>query len=152
MLDQTVEVESPPSGRAAGTPSLLDNPEHCPGAYSLHLYCKYQNRAHAYDEFPHEPDQVQTFAQALRQARRWGWVYHKDDTATCPKCAKALGLGKFRSPARKFAAAPGPSVPIASVGLTELREMARAKSPMIQVFDEARPAPDASPGPGDAHV
>jgi hypothetical protein len=63
----------------------------CPGGYSLHLYCKWINPEHAFNEFPHEPEGCQTYAQAARIARRWGWVLHADGTATCPKCAKALG-------------------------------------------------------------
>lgn len=71
-------------------PVLLDQPEWCPGAYSLHLYCKYENPAHSYGEFPHEPHGCQTYGQAARRARRWGWILHRDGTATCPKCARAL--------------------------------------------------------------
>ena len=68
----------------------LPMPEHCPGAYVLHLYCKYKNPEHEHGEFPHEPTDVQTGADARRIAREWGWKLHRDGTATCPKCVKVL--------------------------------------------------------------
>lgn len=75
-------------------PRLLAHPNTCPGAYVLHLYCKYENEDHAWGEFPHQPVDVQTASGAARQARWMGWKLHDDGTATCPKCAKALGLPK----------------------------------------------------------
>lgn len=69
---------------------LLDNPNWCPGSYSLDLYCKYENPEHGFDEFPHSYVEFQTFAASIRQARRRGWIYHRDGTATCPKCARRL--------------------------------------------------------------
>lgn len=87
---QNVIPASIESGRAAGTPSLRTNPELCPGSYDLHLYCKYDNSAHAWDEFPWEVGDFQTFGAAVKWARGQGWIYHRDRTATCPKCAKAL--------------------------------------------------------------
>lgn len=71
-------------------PKLVASPEVCPGSYSLHLYCKYQNDEHAYGEFPHEPPNCQTYGEAARVARLWGWKLHRDGTATCPKCVAAL--------------------------------------------------------------
>lgn len=71
---------------------LLSQPNHCPGCYVLDLYCKYENPDHEYQEFPHFPDGCHTYGEAARKARKWGWVLHRDGTATCPKCAKALGL------------------------------------------------------------
>jgi hypothetical protein len=71
-------------------PVLLARPEWCPGAYLLHLYCKYENPDHAFKEFPHEVDDCQTYGEAASVARGWGWILHRDRTATCPKCAKAL--------------------------------------------------------------
>lgn len=65
-----------------------DRPEYCPGCYSLHLYCDHENPAHRSGEFPHEYGQeCETGAQARREAREAGWVLHRDNTATCPKCS-----------------------------------------------------------------
>lgn len=68
----------------------LERPERCPGAYVLHLYCRYENPAHGHREFPWEPEFCQTRGEAVTQARQAGWIVHRDDTATCPKCAKSL--------------------------------------------------------------
>jgi hypothetical protein len=70
-------------------PILRAEPEVCPGSYDLHLYCRYENEAHAFDEFPWQIGTHQTYAEAARWARDQGWVLHRDGTATCPKCAKA---------------------------------------------------------------
>lgn len=69
---------------------LRERPEFCPSAYSFHAYCKYENPDHAFDEFPHEPNAVQTYGEAVRALRSYGWIIHRDNTATCPKCAKRL--------------------------------------------------------------
>jgi hypothetical protein len=74
----------------AVTISPLKSPNTCPGAYELHLYCKYKNPDHDFDEFPHIPSQCQTRGEAVGAMRRIGWVLHRDGTATCPKCNKAL--------------------------------------------------------------
>lgn len=69
----------------------MEQPQGCPGSYSLHAYCDHENPAHEYGEFPHEPDgMVQTESQAKRELKRRGWVFHPDNTATCPKCVRAL--------------------------------------------------------------
>lgn len=66
---------------------LLPQPLQFASGYSLHLYCKYLNPAHKFDEFPHEffgeygPD-------VFNEARAAGWVIHRDRTATCPKCPR----------------------------------------------------------------
>lgn len=73
-----------------GRPKLNADPLSCPGCYSLHLYCKYLNPQHGWDEFPHEIDQFQTYGHAATFARRRGWKLHRDGTATCPQCAVAL--------------------------------------------------------------
>lgn len=73
-------------------------PEYCPGAYSLHLYCKYENPDHRYGEFPHEPEDCETYGEAASQARASGWILHRDRRATCPKCAKRLRAGEKPSP------------------------------------------------------
>lgn len=77
----------------------LANPEYCPGAYVLHLYCKYENPDHGFQEFPHESDQVYSQGAAHRQAREAGWILHRDGTGTCPKCAKRLKAGEKPLPA-----------------------------------------------------
>lgn len=71
-------------------PVLLEQPEFCPGCYSLFLYCKYDNPAHDFREFPHEYDAWQTYGEAAKAARSKGWILHRDRTATCPKCAAAI--------------------------------------------------------------
>jgi hypothetical protein len=71
--------------------TLRKSPIYCPGAYDLHLYCKYENPAHRFDEFPHEySGDFQTYGEAAKAARSVGWILHRDGTATCPKCAAAL--------------------------------------------------------------
>ena len=85
---------------------LLERPELCPGAYSLHLYCKYKNPAHEVNEFPHEPTQCQTRGEAVTMARGWGWLLHRDGTATCPKCSRGLAMEAI---ARQVNAASVPS-------------------------------------------
>lgn len=79
----------------------LERPEHCPGCYSLHMYCKYENPAHVWNEFPHEfGEGCETGGEARAIARRCGWILHRDGTATCPKCVRALyvtdALGRRR--------------------------------------------------------
>ncbi len=70
--------------------SKLDAPEICPGSYSFHAYCRYDNADHDFDEFPHEPISCQTRGEAMAQLRSIGWTFHRDGTATCPKCVALL--------------------------------------------------------------
>lgn len=70
---------------------LHKDPNSCPGAYSLDCYCKYENPAHDPIEFPHQ-FVGETYGVCARQARRRGWVLHRDGFATCPKCVAALKL------------------------------------------------------------
>lgn len=70
-------------------PLLRKDPNHCPGGYVLHFYCKYLSEEHRFDEFPHEYP-GETRGECIGYARRYGWIFHKDNTGTCPKCAKAL--------------------------------------------------------------
>jgi len=69
--------------------TLLPYPNYYAAGYTLHLYCKYLNADHEFDEFPHE-----YFGhygpEVFRGARQQGWIIHRDRTATCPKCAKVL--------------------------------------------------------------
>lgn len=70
-----------------------ERPEGCPGAYSFHAYCRWDNPAHDFFEFPHEADQPQTLRQAKSQLRKRGWVFHDEDDralASCPKCVRRL--------------------------------------------------------------
>lgn len=73
-----------------GVLQLTDPVNHCPSGYSLHLYCKYQNPAHGFREFPWEMDEWETYGQAAAEARKAGWILHRDRTATCPKCRSIL--------------------------------------------------------------
>lgn len=57
------------------------------GCYSLDLYCKWNNPAHAYAEFPHNFN-AELGSTCRKLAKRAGWIIHRDNTATCPKCAK----------------------------------------------------------------
>jgi hypothetical protein len=54
--------------------------------YYMDFYCKYFNDKHEYGEFPFMPFEVQTKSEAIAAARKLGWLYHRDGTATCPKC------------------------------------------------------------------
>jgi hypothetical protein len=72
----------------------LKAPEHCPGSYDLHLYCKYDNPDHGFDEFPWVLADEETRPAAHRSAREAGWIIHRDRTATCPKCAARLARGE----------------------------------------------------------
>jgi len=58
--------------------------------YALDAYCQWENPAHGFNEFPHTVGGVETEAQAKRELRKRGWVFHRDGFATCPKCA-AMG-------------------------------------------------------------
>lgn len=67
------------------TKVLKQNPHVCPMCYTLDAYCKYDNDEHDFEEFPHG-FVGRDKSSCLREARRAGWVFHKDGTATCPKC------------------------------------------------------------------
>lgn len=70
--------------------TLSEPVNYCPGGYSLHLYCKYVNTEHGFQEFPWEIDDFETYGEAARFARSRGWILHRDRTATCPKCRQVL--------------------------------------------------------------
>lgn len=67
------------------------DPMICPGSYEMDLYCDHYagcyDEVHGYRPFPHQYH-GETRGDVARQARRRGWVLHKDGTATCPKCSK----------------------------------------------------------------
>ena len=69
---------------------LTEEPNHCVGAYDFHAYCKYENDEHEYDEFPHIAVPAETLGQARGALRSYGWIFHRDGTGTCPKCAYIL--------------------------------------------------------------
>jgi len=79
-----------------GFPVLQEEPNHCPGGYVLHFYCRYFSSEHRLQEFPQEYP-GETRGECVSQARKDGWIFHKDNTGTCPKCAKSLKLGKFKN-------------------------------------------------------
>lgn len=64
-------------------------PLHYAGCYSLDLYCDHKNEDHSFEEFPHQFT-GRTFDDCAKPARKRGWQFHRDGTATCPKCTKAL--------------------------------------------------------------
>lgn len=81
--------------KIVGEVILREQIEHCPGCYVMHFYCKYENPEHPYQSqnpghYMEEADQVETRTAAIRQMRKAGWLYHRDNTATCPRCVKAL--------------------------------------------------------------
>lgn len=61
----------------------------CPMGYSADLYCKWENDSHGFQEFPHSY-MAETRGGCLKQARAQGWIIHRDNYATCPKCRAAL--------------------------------------------------------------
>lgn len=70
---------------------LRDDPTHCPSGFSFDLYCKYETGDYAHDSQIgeiHGP----TERDARKLLRQSGWVLHRDRTATCPSCARMLGL------------------------------------------------------------
>ena len=59
------------------------------GGYTLDLYCKYENREHAWSgQHPGfgESFYGQTYGECAAAARAAGWAIHRDRTATCPCC------------------------------------------------------------------
>lgn len=64
----------------------ISNPNPYAGCYSLELYCDHLNDDHVYNEFPHT--YTNEFGSACRSiARSEGWIIHRNNTATCPKCS-----------------------------------------------------------------
>lgn len=69
---------------------LQDNPNTCPGCYSLDMYCQYKNESHGFEEFPHIY-MGETFSECANQAKVAGWkLNRKTMFATCPKCVQEL--------------------------------------------------------------
>lgn len=76
------------------TPTKVGNPTICPSCYSLDLYCDHWFNGHDFKEFPH-CYMGETYGQCATKARKSGWLLHRNGTATCPKCCKALSIGKY---------------------------------------------------------
>lgn len=72
-----------------------DDPLGCPGCYTLHAYCDqegcYKGGSYhtGWAEFNGEKR-----SECLRTARKLGWKFHNDGTATCPDC---MARGKFKA-------------------------------------------------------
>ena len=77
-------------------PYKLDDPQPYVSGYTLCLYCDHDNPDHKFREFPHEFNS-EWKTEAFRTARRRGWMIRIDGSSTCPKCCKALRIGKFCS-------------------------------------------------------
>lgn len=57
------------------------------GCYTLDLYCDVTYRKHPWDyRFPHQFT-GETFGECKKQAQRYGWIFHRNSTVTCPHCA-----------------------------------------------------------------
>ncbi|MBD3732817.1 MAG: hypothetical protein IE934_08885 [Sphingopyxis sp.] len=102
MTTPTPRPDSVMQGCTSGQryPKLLERPENCPGAYVMHFYCKYENPEHPWQMGGHymeEPVEVETRGAAIAQMRRAGWIYHRDGTATCPKCSAAISRARGES-------------------------------------------------------
>jgi hypothetical protein len=58
------------------------------GCYSMHLYCQNVNSVnHSYNEFPVELI-GKSKQDCKKQGRKLGWIFHRNNYATCPKCSK----------------------------------------------------------------
>lgn len=72
------------------------------GCYTLDLYCDYDELVpgSAEDAEGHSPGNYmgqftgRSRSACIRAAREAGWLFHKDDTHSCPVCIK----GKRRKP------------------------------------------------------
>ena len=67
-------------------PTRRRDPLYLAGCYLLDLYCDHLNNDHGWTEFPHQFT-GQTYGECAKVARKSGWIIHRDNTATCPKCA-----------------------------------------------------------------
>lgn len=72
--------------------TLREDPLPVVEGWAMDLYCRYTV------DVEHDMDTHGVSiggadrADARRQAKAMGWVLHRDGTASCPRCAKALGL------------------------------------------------------------
>lgn len=73
-------------------PVLRDDPLPVVEGWAMDLYCRYTVGV-GHDIDTHGVSiGGNDRADARRQAKNMGWVLHRDGTATCPRCAKALGM------------------------------------------------------------
>jgi hypothetical protein len=73
-------------------PVLRPNPLPVVEGWAMDLYCKYTADV-IHDIDTHGVSYGgHTRADARAQAKEAGWILHRDGTATCRRCAKALGL------------------------------------------------------------
>lgn len=73
---------------------LLNDPMPVVGGYSVHIYCKWDNPDAHFLPMGRGEFDGETYGECIAAARRKGWVIHRDQTSTCPNCAKELGLTK----------------------------------------------------------
>jgi len=66
---------------------LLDDPLKCSRGYSMDVYCKYKHEHMWMKEHSYSGESLH---DCLRQARKDGWIIHRDWTATCPDCADKI--------------------------------------------------------------
>lgn len=72
------------------------------GCYAMDLYCDRQRPKdygaswqpvpagrHRDGEFPHTFE-GKTYGECQRTARARGWIFHRDGTVSCPRCAEAI--------------------------------------------------------------
>lgn len=62
-----------------------EDPTPCPEGYTLDCYCDHENDEHDYKEFP-QAYFTRNEREAKQAAKKRGWKFHKDGTATCGKC------------------------------------------------------------------
>lgn len=72
----------------------VDSPLQWAGGYAFDAYCKWDNPQHSFREFPHTAEHVETLGHAMKQLRAKGWIFHDDNTGTCPRCRAALKTGE----------------------------------------------------------
>lgn len=54
----------------------------------MDLYCRHKDRVHPYGYLPHQfSGHTEDFCK--RQARKRGWVFHRDGKVSCPICVGA---------------------------------------------------------------
>lgn len=71
---------------------MRKDPQPVVEGWAMDLYCRYTaDISHDVDTWGVSIGGVSR-ADAHRQAKNRGWMFHRDGTATCPQCVKALGL------------------------------------------------------------
>lgn len=59
--------------------------------YTLDVYCACWGKPPSYEDQGTGSYFGETKGEAFRMARADGWILHRDDTSTCPKCATVEG-------------------------------------------------------------